>query len=183
MFNMSSFFYSSCSFKLFSVFLRIIFLSPFSQLICQQERISSQEDIQIYHNCSVGTRKWKKSYMLSTLSLKYLLQNLPRWILPGKETFFFFFFFLVCPWQSQKCPSLKYKLYVHPSYDLYSFFQLSSHSSWDHNSQATVLSLKDWAQALPTIMHHEDFQNATQRDRISDSQLYLQALILVILDL
>ena len=64
--------------------------------------------------------------MLSALLVIVATKTSPvKFVRKIKHRIFFFFFGL--PMTISKCPSLEYKLYAHPSYGLYSYFQPSSH--------------------------------------------------------
>lgn len=74
--------------KLFSDFFRLYFWVLSISWYANKKELYSRRH-KIYHNCWIGTRKWKKSYMLLTLSMKYLHKNLPGRFFQGKKYFFF----------------------------------------------------------------------------------------------
>lgn len=129
-------------------------------MICQQERISAQ-DIQVYHNCKTGTRKWKKilyiiNCLLEVFTTKTCWLNFSRKV---KETIFFWF--AHDNLKSVPFGNLNYMLMLVTAC-IFSFSLVLTLCE-SHNSQVTVLSLMDWTQALLEIMYHDKIYRMQHR--------------------
>lgn len=109
----------------------------------------------------LGPESEKKFYILSTVSLKCLLQKLAGWIFPGKLKKPFFFWFAHDNLKSVPFGNLNYMLMLVTAC-IFSFSLVLTLCE-SHNSQITVLSLMDWTQALLEIMYHDKIYTMQHR--------------------